>query len=77
MAIEEGSNLSVSRTMEISPQGIGRVLFTTKRLILLSSTLHNVHGFGFNTLRKFADTGTALVSEAVAVIEAYPDVARA
>ncbi|NEI51813.1 NifX-associated nitrogen fixation protein [Rhizobium leguminosarum] len=77
VAIEERSNLSVSRTMEISPEGIGRVLFTTKRLVLLSSTLRNVHRFGFNTLRKFADTGTTLVSEAVAVIEAYPDLARA
>jgi probable nitrogen fixation protein len=76
LAIEERSNLLVSRTMEISPDGIGRVLFTTKRLVLLSSTLRNVHNFGFNSLRKCADTGTRLVSEAVAVVKAYPDVAR-
>jgi probable nitrogen fixation protein len=63
--------------MEISPKGIGRVLFTTKRLVLLSSTLRNVHSFGFNTLRKCADAGTTHVSKAVAVIDAYPDVARA
>ncbi|MFW8643184.1 DUF269 domain-containing protein [Rhizobium beringeri] len=49
--------------MEISPEGIGRVLFTTKRLVLLSSTLRNVHSFGFNTLRKCADAGTTLVEQ--------------
>ncbi|MBY3517414.1 NifX-associated nitrogen fixation protein [Rhizobium laguerreae] len=77
VAIEVRSSLLVSRTMELSPEGIGRVLFTTKRLVLLSSPLRNVHSFGFSTLRKCADTGTKLVSEAVAAIEAYPDVARA
>ncbi|OWK25158.1 hypothetical protein AJ87_13320 [Rhizobium yanglingense] len=77
LAIEERSDLLVSRTMEISQEGFGRVLFTTKRLVLLSTTLHDVHRFGFNTLRECATTGTKLVSDAVAVIEAYPDVARA
>ncbi|MFA1623689.1 NifX-associated nitrogen fixation protein [Rhizobium mongolense] len=77
MAIEERSELLVSRTMELSQEGFGRVLFTTKRLVLLSTTLRNVHRFGFNTLRKCAKTGTKLVSDAVAVVDAYPDVARA
>ncbi|WP_208246271.1 NifX-associated nitrogen fixation protein (plasmid) [Rhizobium sp. T1470] len=77
LAVEERSDLFVSRTMEINQEGFGRVLLTTRRLVLLSTTLRNVHRFGFNTLRKCAKTGTKLVSDAVAVVEAYPDVARA
>ncbi|QPB24660.1 NifX-associated nitrogen fixation protein [Rhizobium sp. 007] len=77
LAIEERSDLLVSRTMEVSQEGFGRVLFTTKRLVLLSKTLRDVHRFGFNTLRDCAKTGTRLVNDAVAVIKAYPDVARA
>lgn len=50
LAIEERSDLVVSRTMEISQQGFGRVLFSTKRLVLLSKTLRDAHRFGFNTL---------------------------
>ncbi|WP_072381903.1 NifX-associated nitrogen fixation protein [Rhizobium tibeticum] len=77
IAIEERSDLLVSRTMEVNQEGFGRVLFTTKRLVLLSKTLRDVHRFGFNTLRDCAKTGTRLVNDAVAVIKAYPDVARA
>ncbi|TCU03004.1 putative nitrogen fixation protein [Rhizobium sullae] len=73
---KERSDLLVSRTMEISQEGFGRVLLTTKRLVLLSKTLRDVHRFGFNNLRKCAKTGTQLVSDAVQVIEAYPDLAR-
>ncbi|SEI20237.1 probable nitrogen fixation protein [Rhizobium tibeticum] len=50
LAIEERSDSVVSRTMEISQQGFGRVLFSTKRLVLLSKTLRDAHRFGFNTL---------------------------
>ncbi|WP_026616042.1 NifX-associated nitrogen fixation protein [Ensifer aridi] len=76
-AIEERSGLLISRTMEISDEGIGRVLFTTRRLVVLSKTLRDVHRFGFNTLGRCAKTGTALVKDAMMSIEAYPDVARA
>jgi probable nitrogen fixation protein len=76
VAIEVRSSL-VSRTMEISPEGDGLALLTTKRLLLLSSTFATFIVLASNTLRKCADTGTKLVSEVVAVIEAHPDVARA
>ncbi|NRQ19209.1 NifX-associated nitrogen fixation protein [Ensifer sesbaniae] len=77
VAIEERSGLLVSRTMEINNEGFGRVLFTTRRLVLLSKTLRDVHRFGFSSLRKLATTGAKLVNDAARVIEAYPDVARA
>ncbi|AFL54964.1 MULTISPECIES: NifX-associated nitrogen fixation protein [Sinorhizobium/Ensifer group] len=77
VAIEERSGLLISRTLEISDEGIGRVLFTTRRLVVLSKTLRDAHRFGFNTLGKCAKTGTKLVKDAIKSIEAYPDVARA
>ncbi|MBP2238933.1 putative nitrogen fixation protein [Sinorhizobium kostiense] len=78
IAIEERSGLLISRTMEINHHGgFGRVLFTTRRLVVLSKTLRDVHRFGFSTLRKLAKTGAKLVNDAARVIEAYPDVARA
>lgn len=77
IAIEERSGLLISRTMEINQGGFGRVLFTTRRLVVLSKTLHDVHRFGFSTLRKLAKTGAKLVNDAARVIEAYPDMARA
>lgn len=49
------------------------VLFTVGQLVVLS----DVHRFGFETFRKLAEAGTKLVDDATAVIEAYPDVARA
>ncbi|MQW86343.1 NifX-associated nitrogen fixation protein [Sinorhizobium saheli] len=77
VSVEERSGLLISRTMEINHEGFGRVLFTTRRLVVLSKTLRDVHRFGFSTLRKLAKTGAKLVNDAARVIEAYPDVARA
>ncbi|KLK90283.1 hypothetical protein AA309_26635 [Microvirga vignae] len=77
LAIEECSGLMASPMMEMSHEGFGCVLLTTGRLVVLSKTLRDVHRFGFETLRKLAAAGTKLVDDAIAVIEAYPDVARA
>ncbi|WP_192385098.1 NifX-associated nitrogen fixation protein [Mesorhizobium silamurunense] len=77
LAIEERSGLMASPMMEMSHEGFGRVLFTSGRLVVLSKTLRDVHRFGFETYRKLAEAGTRLVDDALAAIEAYPDMARA
>ncbi|PAQ07688.1 NifX-associated nitrogen fixation protein [Mesorhizobium temperatum] len=77
LAIEERSGLMASPMMEMSHEGFGRVLFTSGRLVVLSKTLRDVHRFGFETYRKLAEAGTKLVDDALAAIEAYPDLARA
>ncbi|WP_192178573.1 NifX-associated nitrogen fixation protein [Mesorhizobium amorphae] len=77
LAIEERSGLMASPMMEMSHEGFGRVLFTSGRLVVLSKTLRDVHRFGFETFRKLAEAGTKLVADALAAIEAYPDMARA
>ncbi|AUX79017.1 NifX-associated nitrogen fixation protein [Sinorhizobium fredii] len=77
LAIEERSGLLASSTMMMSPEGFGRVVLTTGRLVVLSKTLRDVHRFGFDTLGKLAKAGSKLVDDAIATIEAYPDAARA
>ncbi|MBP1884781.1 NifX-associated nitrogen fixation protein [Sinorhizobium mexicanum] len=77
LVIEQRSGLVVSSTMMMSHEGFGRVVLTTGRLVVLSKTLRDVHRFGFDTIGKLAKVGAKLVDDAVAAIEAYPDVARA
>ncbi|MER8910467.1 NifX-associated nitrogen fixation protein [Mesorhizobium sp. M0854] len=77
LAIEERSGLMASPMMEMSHEGFGRVLLTAGRLVVLSKTLRDVHGFGFETFWKLAAAGTKLAGDATAAIEAHPEVARA
>ncbi|MDQ0564339.1 putative nitrogen fixation protein [Rhizobium mesoamericanum] len=77
LVIEERSGLVTSPIMSMSHEGFGRVLFTTGRLVVLSKTLRDVHRFGFGTLGKLAEAGTKMVDDAIAVIDVYPNVARA
>ncbi|MDL2409780.1 NifX-associated nitrogen fixation protein [Rhizobium calliandrae] len=77
LGIEERSGLLASSIVTMSPEGFGRLVLTTGRLVLLAKTLRDVHRFGFETLRKLADAGAKLVDDAIATIEAHPDVARA
>ncbi|RAZ71735.1 NifX-associated nitrogen fixation protein [Mesorhizobium atlanticum] len=76
LAIEERSGLIASPMMEISHEGFGRVLLTTGRLVLLSKTLRDVHRFGFETFWKLTAAGSKLAGDAIAVIDAHPEVAR-
>ncbi|ARO32608.1 hypothetical protein NXC14_PA00339 (plasmid) [Rhizobium sp. NXC14] len=77
LVIEERTGLLASPIMTISHEGFGRVLLTTGRLVVLSKTLRDVHRFGFETLGRLSESGTKMVEDAIAVIETYPDVARA
>ncbi|QFI70856.1 NifX-associated nitrogen fixation protein [Sinorhizobium alkalisoli] len=77
LTIEARTGLVASPTMMISHEGFGRVLLTTGRLVVFSKTVRDVHRFGFAALRKLAEAGAKLVDDAIAVIEAYPEVARA
>ncbi|MBB4188701.1 putative nitrogen fixation protein [Sinorhizobium terangae] len=77
LSIEARTHLVASPITMISHEGFGRVLLTTGRLVVFSKTVRDVHRFGFATLSKLAEAGTKLVDDAIAAIEAYPEVARA
>ncbi|WP_105375132.1 NifX-associated nitrogen fixation protein [Neorhizobium huautlense] len=77
LTIETRTGLVTTPTIMISDKGFGKVLLTTGRLVVFSKTVRDVHRFGFATLPKLAEAGAKLVNDAIAAIEAYPDVARA
>ncbi len=76
LSIERASGIMVSPMMKMSHEGFGRQILIAGRLIVVNKQLRDVHRFGFPTLEKLAEEGEKLVSSALAMIEAYPEVAR-
>lgn len=77
LAVERRTGLIASPMMKIGHEGFGRVLLTAGRLVVLSRSLRDVHRFGFESYAKLAESGDKVVEDAVAWIEAHPDVAKA
>lgn len=76
LAIEQRTGITASPMMKMSHEGFGRLLLTSGRLVVVLKSLRDVHRFGFETLSKLSEAGNQLVSDAVQMIEKYPDVAR-
>lgn len=76
LCIERETKCMVSPMTRMSHEGFGRTVLTTGRLIVVNRYLRDVHRFGFTSLEKLAAAGNKLVREGVAMVEAYPDVAR-
>lgn len=62
--------------VHLSHEGFGRALITVGKLVVMDKTLRDVHRFGFPELAKMKDEADKLVDKAVALIEAYPEVAK-
>ncbi|MCF4164810.1 NifX-associated nitrogen fixation protein [Zavarzinia compransoris] len=77
LAIERQSGLMASPMMKISHEGFGRVVLLVGRLVAFSKSLRDVHRFGFEDFDTLAAEGMKAVDQALAVIEKFPDVARA
>ena len=76
LSIERATHCMVSPMTKMSHEGFGRTVLTTGRLIVVNRHLRDVHRFGFPSLAKLAEAGNKLVSDGVAMIEKYPDVAH-
>ncbi len=76
LSIERASGIMVSPMMKMSHEGFGRQILIAGRLIVVNKQLRDVHRFGFLTLEKLAEEGEKLVAAGLAMIEAYPEVAR-
>jgi probable nitrogen fixation protein len=63
--------------MKMSHEGFGRVLLTVGKLVVLVKTLRDVHRFGFDSLPALDREGEKAVTQAVATISQFPEVARA
>ncbi len=77
LAIERVTGVMASPMMKMSHEGFGRVVLTAGRLVVHVRSLRDVHRFGFVDPAALAKEGMKAVEEAVAMIEAHPDLARA
>ncbi|NVO16714.1 MAG: NifX-associated nitrogen fixation protein [Rhodoplanes sp.] len=77
LAIEQDTQLVASPMMKMHHEGFGRIILTTGRLVVLTKHLRDVHRFGYDSLAALAAEGTKQVAACIAIIEKYPEVARA
>lgn len=74
LAIERRTGIVATPMMKMHHEGFGRMVLIAGRLIILNKHLRDVHRFGFEDLEKLAAQGEQLVSDGVAMIEAFPEV---
>jgi probable nitrogen fixation protein len=77
LTIEQRTGLMASPMMKMSHEGFGRVILTVGRLVAFAKSLRDVHRFGFESLEALAREGEKAADQAIALIEAHPDIARA
>jgi len=77
LVLERRTGITATPVMDLHPEGFGRVVVVAGRLVVLSRTLRDLHRYGFDSLARLAEAGQSMVDEAAAVIEQYPEPARA
>jgi probable nitrogen fixation protein len=76
LAVEKQTGVIAGPMMKMSHEGFGRLVLIAGKLIVLSRHLRDVHRFGFESLAKLVAEGEKYVAQAVAEIEAFPEVAK-
>ena len=74
LAIERRTGVVAAPMMKMHHEGFGRLVLTAGRLIVINKYLRDVHRFGFESMDQLAAEGEKLVSDGVAMIDAYPEV---
>ena len=77
LSIERRCGVMASPVQQLSSEGFGRIVVIGGRLVVVSKTMRDAHRFGFASLERLKVGGELLVEAALAVIERYPDAARA
>jgi len=77
LMIEKQSGCMASQMQKMSHEGFGRIVLIAGRLVVVSRHLRDVHRFGFESWAALDEAGAALIAGAVALIDTYPDAARA
>lgn len=77
LAVDRATGVIATPMMKMSHEGFGRVVLIAGKLVVFSRTLRDMHRFGFEDLEALAAEGTKFTAQAVAMIEAHPDLARA
>lgn len=77
LMIEKRTGIMAGQMDKFHHEGFGRVVLIAGRLVVMSRHLRDVHRWGFPTWAKLAEAGERLVEDAVALIERFPEAARA
>jgi probable nitrogen fixation protein len=76
LSVERQTGVMCQPMLKMHHEGFGRLVLIAGRLIVINKHLRDVHRFGYPSLAKLADTGTKLVSDAVEMVNKFPEVAR-
>ena len=76
LSIEQQTAVMPQPMMQLSHEGYGRIVLIAGKLVILSRNVRDIHRFGFDSLADLAAEGDAMIAEALAMLERYPDVAR-
>lgn len=77
LQIEKRTGCMATPMSKFSHEGFGRIVLIAGRLVVVSKHLRDIHRFGFPTWAKLAEAGEKLTADAVAMINTYPEAARA
>jgi probable nitrogen fixation protein len=73
--IEAECGLTAVPLVNLTNEGVGRVLITVGKLVVMDRTLRDVHRFGFPSISKMKDEGDKILSVALELIGNYSKVA--
>ncbi|MHB8253758.1 MAG: NifX-associated nitrogen fixation protein [Acidiferrobacter sp.] len=76
LSVERATGTMASPMMKMHHEGFGRLVLIAGRLIVVNKHLRDVHRFGFPSLEKLSSEGERLVTDAVAMVRQYPDLAN-
>jgi len=76
LTVERLSGVIAMPMMKMSHEGFGRVVLLAGKLVVYAKTLRDVHRFGFEDLHALAAEGMKAANQAVAMIDAHPELAR-
>ena len=74
--IEKDCGLMAIPSINLTEEGFGRGLITVGSLVVFDKTLRDVHRFGFNTLEQMEAEAQKVVSQALALVQKYREVAE-
>lgn len=74
--IERQTRLMAVPVVNLTHEGFGRAFVIVGKLIVVDKTLRDVHRFGFPSFAKLNEEGSKLVSRALELVEAHPEVAN-
>jgi probable nitrogen fixation protein len=74
--IEKQVGLMAIPMVNLSHEGFGRVVITVGKLVVVDKSLRDVHRFGFKTFAQMDEEANKVVSQAVALVKQYENIAQ-